>query len=47
MTDFKALVLHEKDGKLEPRIERLEDKLLPPGEVLRASSTRRSTTRTG
>jgi acrylyl-CoA reductase (NADPH) len=34
MTDFKALVLHEKDGKLEPRIERLEDKLLPPGEVL-------------
>ncbi|MBX6367218.1 MAG: oxidoreductase [Rhodospirillales bacterium] len=34
MTDFKALVLHEKDGKLEPRIERLDDKLLPPGEVL-------------
>lgn len=34
MTDFAALVLHEKDGKVEPRFERLDEALLPPGEVL-------------
>jgi acrylyl-CoA reductase (NADPH) len=31
---FAALVLHEKDGKVEPRLERLDEGLLPPGEVL-------------
>jgi acrylyl-CoA reductase (NADPH) len=34
MTAFTALVLHEKDGKVEPRIEPVEEALLPPGEVL-------------
>lgn len=34
MTEFNALVLHEKDGKVEPRFERLDEAQLPPGEVL-------------
>jgi acrylyl-CoA reductase (NADPH) len=34
MTEFNAMVLHEKDGKVEPRFERLDETLLPPGEVL-------------
>src|SRR5579883_1440441 len=33
MSDFKALVLHEADGKVTPRIERLAESALPPGEV--------------
>ena len=35
---FKALVLHERDGKVEPRIEALDDSALPAGEVLVAVS---------
>jgi acrylyl-CoA reductase (NADPH) len=34
MTEFNALVLHEKEGKVEPRFERLDEAALPPGEVL-------------
>jgi acrylyl-CoA reductase (NADPH) len=34
MTEFNALVLHEKDGKVESRFERLDEAALPPGEVL-------------
>ncbi len=33
MSDFKALLLEEKDGKVEARIARLDDAQLPPGEV--------------
>jgi hypothetical protein len=33
MGDFTALVLHEKDGKVESRIERVDEAALPPGEV--------------
>jgi len=33
MSDFKALVLHEADGKVTARIERLAESALPPGEV--------------
>jgi acrylyl-CoA reductase (NADPH) len=32
--DFRALVLHETGGKVEPRIERLRESALPEGEVL-------------
>ena len=33
MSDFKALVLHETDGKVAARIERVTESALPPGEV--------------
>jgi acrylyl-CoA reductase (NADPH) len=33
MSDFKALVLHEAEGKVAARIERLPESALPPGEV--------------
>jgi acrylyl-CoA reductase (NADPH) len=33
MSDFNALVLHEAGGKIEPRIERVDEAALPPGEV--------------
>jgi acrylyl-CoA reductase (NADPH) len=33
MSDFKALVLHETDGKVAARIERQPESALPPGEV--------------
>jgi len=33
MTDFRALVLHEKDGKVEPRLETLAEDALPAGDV--------------
>jgi acrylyl-CoA reductase (NADPH) len=33
MSAFTALVLHQADGKVEPRIESLDEAALPPGEV--------------
>jgi acrylyl-CoA reductase (NADPH) len=33
MTTFRALVLHEEDGKVVPRIETVDEARLPPGEV--------------
>jgi acrylyl-CoA reductase (NADPH) len=33
MADIKALVLHEAGGKVEPRIERVDESRLPPGDV--------------
>ncbi|PPQ31008.1 MDR family oxidoreductase [Rhodopila globiformis] len=33
MSDFTALVLHEADGKVEPRIEQVNETALPPGDV--------------
>ena len=33
MGEFNALVLREKDGKVEPRIERVDEAALPAGEV--------------
>src|SRR5690242_19353250 len=33
MSDFTALVLHETDGKVEPRIERVNEAALPAGDV--------------
>src|SRR5437868_12179944 len=33
MSDFTALVLHEADGKVAPRIERLDASALPAGDV--------------
>jgi len=33
MATFRALVLHEEDGKVVPRIEAVEEDRLPPGEV--------------
>src|SRR5579864_5657859 len=33
MSDFRALVLHESDGKVTPRIEHVTEDDLPPGEV--------------
>src|SRR5579863_7279659 len=33
MSEFRALVLHEADGKVTPRIERVPESSLPPGEV--------------
>jgi len=33
MSEFRALVLHEADGKVTPRLERLADTALPDGEV--------------
>jgi acrylyl-CoA reductase (NADPH) len=33
MTNFRALVLNEEGGKVEPRFEEVDDELLPPGEV--------------
>jgi acrylyl-CoA reductase (NADPH) len=33
MAQFTALVLHEQDGKVVPRIERVDEAQLPPGEV--------------
>jgi acrylyl-CoA reductase (NADPH) len=33
MTVFRALVLHEEGGKVVPRIEAVDEALLPPGEV--------------
>jgi acrylyl-CoA reductase (NADPH) len=33
MNTFRALVLHEEDGKTVPRIELLDEARLPPGEV--------------
>jgi acrylyl-CoA reductase (NADPH) len=34
MTTFRALVLHEANGKVEPRIEMVSEEQLPPGEVI-------------
>ena len=33
MATFRALVLHEAGGKVEPRIEAVDDSSLPPGDV--------------
>jgi acrylyl-CoA reductase (NADPH) len=33
MATFRALVLHEEGGKIVPRIESIDEALLPPGEV--------------
>src|SRR6516162_6812747 len=33
MATFRALVLHEEGGKVVPRIEAVDESLLPPGEV--------------
>ena len=33
MTTFRALMLHEDDGKIVPRIEAVDESRLPPGEV--------------
>jgi acrylyl-CoA reductase (NADPH) len=33
MATFRALVLHEEGGKVVPRIESVDEALLPPGEV--------------
>src|SRR5260370_30985510 len=33
MSDVKALVLHEADGKVTARVERVPESALPPGEV--------------
>jgi acrylyl-CoA reductase (NADPH) len=33
MGDFRALVLREADGKVTPKLERVDDGALPPGEV--------------
>jgi acrylyl-CoA reductase (NADPH) len=33
MGDFRALVLREAEGKVQPRIERVDESALPPGEV--------------
>jgi len=33
MADFRALVLHEAAGKVEARVERVDENALPPGEV--------------
>jgi acrylyl-CoA reductase (NADPH) len=33
MSDFAALVLHESNGKVEPRLERVEEAALPAGDV--------------
>ena len=33
MATFRALVLHEEGGKVVPRIEPVDEALLPPGEV--------------
>ncbi|MBV8653957.1 MAG: oxidoreductase [Alphaproteobacteria bacterium] len=33
MSDFAALVLHEVNGKVEPRLERVEEAALPAGDV--------------
>src|SRR5947209_15458176 len=33
MASFRALVLHEEGGKVVPRIEAVDEALLPPGEV--------------
>ena len=33
MAEFRALVLHEEGGKVVPRIEAVDEALLPPGEV--------------
>jgi acrylyl-CoA reductase (NADPH) len=33
MGDIKALVLREAEGKVQPRIERIDESALPPGEV--------------
>ncbi len=33
MASFRALVLHEEDGKVVPRIEAVDEARLPPGEV--------------
>src|SRR3954447_7578740 len=33
MSNFTALVLHETAGKVEPRIERVDETALPPGDV--------------
>jgi acrylyl-CoA reductase (NADPH) len=33
MRDFTALVLHEESGKVTPRIERVDESALPPGDV--------------
>src|SRR5918999_2135601 len=34
MSDFAALLLHETEGKVASRIERLHEDALPPGDVL-------------
>src|SRR5436305_14962115 len=34
MSEFKALVLHERDGKVSAKIERLSETALPDGEVI-------------
>src|SRR6202030_287728 len=33
MGDIKALILHEADGKVTARVERVAESALPPGEV--------------
>ena len=33
MTSYRALVLHEEGGKVAPRLEDVDEALLPPGEV--------------
>jgi acrylyl-CoA reductase (NADPH) len=33
MAEFRALVLHEANGKVEPRLETVTEEQLPPGEV--------------
>jgi acrylyl-CoA reductase (NADPH) len=33
MASFRALVLHEEDGKIAPRLETVDEAQLPPGEV--------------
>jgi acrylyl-CoA reductase (NADPH) len=33
MSDVKAVVLHEADGKVTARVERVPESALPPGEV--------------
>ncbi len=33
MNTFRALVLHDEDGRVVPRIETVDEALLPPGEV--------------
>jgi acrylyl-CoA reductase (NADPH) len=33
MTTFRALILHEEGGKVDPRVEAVDEDRLPPGEV--------------
>jgi len=40
MAAFRALVLHQEGGKVVPRIETVDEALLPPGEVTVGSNAR-------